>query len=124
MKGILDVALPESAGGHGVCVVRMDKSAGTDPMAPLRVLADLPRAAPKILIAVDDDINAWDADSVNWAMSYRIQPHRDIEIRDIQASTAWIFPWCSRIARRGHDGESQADRRCSASGTTLPPPPE
>jgi len=91
MKGILDVALPESAGGHGVCVVRMDKSAGTDPMAALRVLADLPRSAPKILIAVDDDINAWDADSVNWAMSYRIQPHRDVEIRDILASTGLDF---------------------------------
>ncbi len=91
MKGILDVALPEAAGGHGVCVVRMDKSAGSNPMEALRVLADLPRAAPKILVAVDDDIDAWDADSVNWAMSYRIQPHRDIEIRDIMASTGLDF---------------------------------
>ncbi len=91
MKGILDVALPEAAGGHGVCVVQMDKSAGSNPMEVLRVLADLPRAAPKILIAVDDDIDPRDADSVNWAMSYRIQPHRDVEIRDILVSTGLDF---------------------------------
>jgi 4-hydroxy-3-polyprenylbenzoate decarboxylase len=40
---------------------------------------------------VDDDIDPRDADSVNWAMSYRIQPHRDIEIRDIAASTGLDF---------------------------------
>ncbi|MBI4490995.1 MAG: UbiD family decarboxylase [Deltaproteobacteria bacterium] len=91
MKGILEVALPEAAGGHGVCVVRIDKSAGGNPMEALRALADLPRAAPKILIAVDEDIDPRDAESVNWAMSYRVQPHRDVEIRDIQVSTALDF---------------------------------
>jgi 4-hydroxy-3-polyprenylbenzoate decarboxylase len=57
-------------------------------MAALRLLADLPRAAPKILVAVDDDVEPGDAEAVNWAMSYRIQPHRDVEIRDAKTSTA------------------------------------
>jgi len=91
MKGILEVALPEAAGGHGVCVVRVDKSAGGKPMEALRALADLPRAAPKFLMAVDEDVDPRDADSVNWAMSYRVQPHRDVEIRDIEVSTALDF---------------------------------
>jgi 4-hydroxy-3-polyprenylbenzoate decarboxylase len=60
-------------------------------MEALRVVADLPRATPKIIIAVDEDIDARDADSVNWAMSYRIQPHRDIEIRDTKVSTGLDF---------------------------------
>ena len=35
---------------------------------------------PKIVIAVDDDIDPWDADSVNWALSFRFQPARDCKI--------------------------------------------
>jgi 4-hydroxy-3-polyprenylbenzoate decarboxylase len=91
MKGILEVALPDSSGSHGVGVIRVDRSAGLDPMAALDVVADMPRAAPKILIAVDEDIDARDADAVQWAMSYRMQPHRDIRIRDIKVSTALDF---------------------------------
>ena len=29
MKGILEVALPEAAGGHGVCVIRMARGRNT-----------------------------------------------------------------------------------------------
>jgi UbiD family decarboxylase len=35
---------------------------------------------PKIVIAVDDDVDPWDADSVNWALSFRFQPARDCKI--------------------------------------------
>jgi len=34
----------------------------------------------KWIIAVDDDIDAEDLDSVLWALSWRVQPHRDIQI--------------------------------------------
>jgi 4-hydroxy-3-polyprenylbenzoate decarboxylase len=82
MKGILEVAMPESAGGHGVCIVKFERSAAPRAMEALRAIADLPRAIPKVLIAVDSDIDARDAESVNWAMAFRIQPHRDVEVRD------------------------------------------
>lgn len=91
MKGIVEVALPEAAGSHGVCVVRMNKAAGAKPLEALRLIADLPRAAPKIVIAVDEDIDPRDADALQWAMSYRIQPHRDIEIREAKVSTGLDF---------------------------------
>jgi 4-hydroxy-3-polyprenylbenzoate decarboxylase len=91
MKGIVEVAMPEAAGSHAVCVVRMNKNGQAKPLEVLRILADLPRAVPKILIAVDEDIDPRDADSVQWAMSYRIQPHRDIEIRETKVSTALDF---------------------------------
>jgi len=29
---------------------------------------------------VDEDIDPWDSESVNWALSFRFQPHRDMEI--------------------------------------------
>jgi 4-hydroxy-3-polyprenylbenzoate decarboxylase len=91
MKGILEVALPDAAGSHGVGIIRMDRAAVGDPMTALNIVADMPRAAPKILIAVDEDIDARDAEAVQWAMAYRMQPHRDIQIRDIKVSTALDF---------------------------------
>ncbi len=91
IKGILEVALPDAAGSHGVGLIRMDRVAVGDPMVALNIVADMPRAVPKILIAVDEDIDARDADAVQWAMAYRMQPHRDIQIRNIQASTALDF---------------------------------
>jgi 4-hydroxy-3-polyprenylbenzoate decarboxylase len=35
---------------------------------------------PKVLIAVDDDIDPTDLESVFWAVSFRYQPHRDTKI--------------------------------------------
>ena len=125
IKGILDVALPEAAGGHGVCVIRMNRSDCGDPLAALRLIADL-RAAPKILIAVDEDVDPRDADSVNWAMSYRMQPHRDVEIRDIQVSTALDYSLAPPEARGDLDAMKasavliDATRKWSYPPTSLP----
>ncbi|MBI4526592.1 MAG: UbiD family decarboxylase [Deltaproteobacteria bacterium] len=91
MDGILDVSLHEAAGSHGLCVVQMSRAGGAKPLEALRLIAEMPRAVPKILIAVDEDIDPRDADAVNWAMSYRMQPHRDMEIREISSSTALDF---------------------------------
>lgn len=99
MTGIVEVALPDAAGSHGVCVVQVKKAAGANPMSTLRTIADLPRAAPKILVAVDEDVDPRDADAVNWAVSYRVQPHRDIEIREIKVSTALDFSLAPPSAR-------------------------
>lgn len=35
---------------------------------------------PKIVIAVDDDIDPHDANSLNWALAFRFQPHRDLRV--------------------------------------------
>ncbi len=126
MKGILDVALPEAAGGHGVCVIQMDKSAGAKPMEALKVIADVPRAAPKILIAVDEDVDPRDLDSVSWAMSYRMQPHRSVEIRKILLSTGLDFslaPPESRDEVRTMEGSAiliDATRQWRYPPTSLP----
>jgi UbiD family decarboxylase len=126
MKGILEVALPDAAGSHGVGVIRMDREAVGDPMAVLNVVADMPRAAPKILVAVDEDIDARDADAVQWAMSYRMQPHRDIQIRDIKVSTALDFslaPPSSRedaAAQRGSAILIDATRKWEYPPVSLP----
>jgi UbiD family decarboxylase len=37
-------------------------------------------AFSKIIVAVDEDINPQNANLVNWAITYRCQPHRDVKI--------------------------------------------
>jgi 4-hydroxy-3-polyprenylbenzoate decarboxylase len=39
----------------------------------------------KFIIAVDEDIDAKDPDSVNWALSWCVQPHRDTRIVKIES---------------------------------------
>ena len=46
----------------------------------LQAASSLVKQGLKWIIAVDDDIDITDIDSVLWAMAWRVQPHRDIEI--------------------------------------------
>ncbi|MBI1994128.1 MAG: UbiD family decarboxylase, partial [Deltaproteobacteria bacterium] len=40
----------------------------------------------KITVVVDDDIDVWDDFAIDWALSWRVRPDRDVYIeRDIQA---------------------------------------
>jgi UbiD family decarboxylase len=81
IDNVLDVALHESGGSWGYLVVKIKKRSDEDfdnIINALRLGADV----GKVLVVVDEDIDARDADSVNWAMSFRIQPHRDVKIVD------------------------------------------
>ncbi len=46
----------------------------------LQVASSLVKQGLKWIIAVDDDIDITDIDSLLWAMAWRVQPHRDIQI--------------------------------------------
>ena len=79
MDNILDVAIHESSGSWGYLVVKIKKKSDEDfdkIIGALRLGAD----AGKILVVVDEDIDARDADSVNWALTFNMQPHRDARI--------------------------------------------
>jgi 4-hydroxy-3-polyprenylbenzoate decarboxylase len=81
LDNVLDVALLESSGSWGYLVVKIKKQSDEDfdkIIGALRLGAD----AGKILVVVDDDVDARDADSVNWALSFNMQPHRDVRILD------------------------------------------
>ena len=126
MTGILEVALHDAAGSHMVGVVKMKRENGTQPMDALKVIAAFPRAVPKILVAVDDDIDARDAESVNWAMSYRMQPNRDVEICETAPSTGLDFsltPPDARIEAESMKGSSilvDATRKWKYPPVSLP----
>ncbi len=81
VDNVLDVAMHESSGSWGYLVVKIKKRSNEDfdkIIGALRLGAD----AGKILVVVDEDIDARDADSVNWALSFHMQPHRDVRILD------------------------------------------
>ena len=82
---VRDVAFHHCSGGWRLCVIRMQDVGGARTqnytvwqalLATLSVTADF----PKMAIAVDEDIDPWDLESVFWAVSFRYQPHRDTKI--------------------------------------------
>ncbi|HLI25457.1 MAG TPA: UbiD family decarboxylase, partial [Chloroflexota bacterium] len=83
LAGVLDVAVHESGGSWGYTVVQVSRAAGAEPRAILAALARPDPRSGKIIIVVDEDIDPRDPDSVNWALAYRMQPHRDLEVRPV-----------------------------------------
>jgi 4-hydroxy-3-polyprenylbenzoate decarboxylase len=78
-KGVLQVVLYEDSLNRQFGVVRMKKR---DALEPMNVLLSFvaKRQAPKVIVAVDEDIDPENAIAVNWAIVNRCQPHRDVRI--------------------------------------------
>ncbi|MBI2860773.1 MAG: UbiD family decarboxylase [Chloroflexi bacterium] len=75
---VLDVAFPDiCASNRAYCVIKMKKE---NPLQAWQALHNAVGIDPsrKFVIAVDDDIDPRDFESVTWAMAYRVQPHRDV----------------------------------------------
>jgi 4-hydroxy-3-polyprenylbenzoate decarboxylase len=68
----------ECAGANALVVVKIKKRTPDDAKNALRLLAE--KFIGKIAIAVDEDINALDVENVMWAVAYRSQPFRDMEV--------------------------------------------
>jgi 4-hydroxy-3-polyprenylbenzoate decarboxylase len=79
IPGIIDVAWHELSQAQW-CVIRMKKTNNTNPWQALHLAAGYDTRWGKFFIVVDEDIDARDIDSVIWALSWRVQPKRDIEI--------------------------------------------
>ena len=77
---VLDIAIHEISGGGLYCVVKIKKSHPAQAWQALHGAITLWAMGCKFVIVVDEDIDARDADSVNWALSFRVQPDRDIRI--------------------------------------------
>ena len=77
---LIDVTLHESSGSRKYVVIRMKKTNPAQPWQALQAAVAFDPSHGKILIAVDEDIDPEDANAVNWALSFRLQPHRDVKI--------------------------------------------
>lgn len=78
-SNITDIVLHEASGSSAFTVVQLEKARHTEPWQAMRAVMAYKQAS-KFTIAVDKDINPHDLESVVWAMSFRVQPDKDIEI--------------------------------------------
>ena len=79
VPGIIDVAWHEISQAQW-CVIRMKKINNTHPWQALHLAAGYDPRWGKIFITVDEDIDARDIDSVIWALGWRMQPQRDVQV--------------------------------------------
>jgi UbiD family decarboxylase len=76
-----DVAILEEGGTEEIGVIALRNPQVGEAAQALHTAAAFNRKMFKWLIAVDDDINIRDLFSIMWAISFRVQPHRDVEIQ-------------------------------------------
>ena len=76
---VVDVAVSEACSAAPFVVISMKKN---HPSQAWQVLNGVVAMSPirKFVIVVDDDIDPRNAESVNWALSWRVQPDRDIRV--------------------------------------------
>jgi UbiD family decarboxylase len=76
-----DVNIMEEGGCEEIVVISLHNPAPGEASQALRTAVAFNRKCFKWLIAVNDDINIHDLFSIMWAISFRVQPHRDVEIQ-------------------------------------------
>lgn len=81
VPGFKDVAILEEGGTEEIGVIALHNPQVGEAAQALHTAAAFNRKMFKWIIAVNDDINIRDLFSIMWAISFRVQPHRDIEIQ-------------------------------------------
>jgi len=76
---VLEVCCPEMGGGWNWWVIRMRKTHPSKPWQALQAASGMD-PTNKVIIVVDEDIDPQDPEMVMWAMSFAMQPHRDVRI--------------------------------------------
>jgi 4-hydroxy-3-polyprenylbenzoate decarboxylase len=90
---IKDVAFHDCGSARHLCVIRFHNFGGNpvpnaEVWQALYTIASVDQSWPKIVIAVDEDIDPRDLESVFWAACNRFQPHRDLKV--LQGRTAGL----------------------------------
>lgn len=83
---MLDVVFHEPSGAQAVIVIQLKKTAPSQPWQALRIAASLDPTYGKLVIAVDEDVDPNNFDTVLWALATRMQPHLDVQITQGQSS--------------------------------------
>jgi 4-hydroxy-3-polyprenylbenzoate decarboxylase len=81
MDHVLAVASHEAGGSGRYWVVKVARTDSELVWQTLEAVAKRhPNIPEKVIVAVDEDVDPWDPDSVNMAICQRVQPHRDCRI--------------------------------------------
>ena len=76
-----DVYFPQMGGGNDFCIIRLENNA--KPSAPRQVLNVASGLWPgaKYIIAVDNDIDVREPETLIWALSFRVRPESDVSVQ-------------------------------------------
>jgi 4-hydroxy-3-polyprenylbenzoate decarboxylase len=80
LNGIKEVAVHEESGGWGFFVIQMKVRHPGQAWQALNAAASLTLRLGKIIVVVDEDIDPRDLDAVLWALVFRAQPNRDLQV--------------------------------------------
>jgi len=80
IPSVKKVACHEMASCNMLFVIQLDRPVLGQPWQALRAAAAFDASLGKIFITVDADVDPDSMDGVLWALSYSMQPHRDVEI--------------------------------------------
>jgi UbiD family decarboxylase len=81
IKSVVRVGLHEPLTNiRKVVVIQMRPAPEAEVWHALTAAASFQRSVGKLVIAVDEDIDPHNPDAVLWALSYRMSPHRDVQI--------------------------------------------
>lgn len=85
LRSVKDVAFHNCGSARHFCVVRLhdlgeNRGPNSGVWQVLETIMSVAAGWPKIAIAVDEDIDPRDLETVFWALTVRHQPHRDIRI--------------------------------------------
>ena len=97
-------------GGWNWWVIRIRKSHPSKPGQVLQAAASM-GSANKAVIVVDEDIDPKDPEMVIWAMSFAMQPHRDVQI--ITGRTPLLDPSAQSLMTKPEDRSFPPPVGCS-----------
>jgi UbiD family decarboxylase len=80
IPSVKKVASHEAASCNMMFVIQLDRPAPGQPWQALRAAAAFDPSLGKVFVAVDSDVDPDSTDGLLWALSYSMQPHRDVEI--------------------------------------------
>ena len=125
---IKDVRLKEAGGSGAYVVVSLQKQFEGQVKQLMYGIWSMRTGFGKITVVVDDDIDVWDDFAIDWALSWRVRPDRDVYIeRDVQA--VGLDPSQAPPSVRQHDPSRyvgsriaiDATRKHEYPGISLPP---
>ena len=131
-KCVKDVGYNESSGGWGLCCIQVTEPKEREVSALLEACTSQTVVRAKMVIVVDDDIDPRDTESIIWAVTYRMQPHRDMKVQPVALVSAdWsAFPPGTGDPGGFHGGEPKllssvmlmdATRKWAYPPVSLPP---
>lgn len=107
---VLEVCCPEMGGGWNWWVIRLRKTHPSKPFQALQAASSM-GAANKVIIVVDEDIDPKDPEMVMWALSFAMQPHRDVRI--ITARSPLLDPSAHSLMTKPEDRSFPPPVGCS-----------